>query len=347
MSQEIFYVIYFVLSICFVYFLIIPIKRIALKLNILDHPNIPRKSQSTPVPYLGGVAIAVVIWLLVSSLIFINLFDSTQIEFSLYALVSASVIGLIGLIDDIKGLGAISRLFFQFVVGIFVAFFIVSFNFEISFLQIYQINILLTILWIMVISNSVNFIDNIDGGSAGIVIFSSIPIAFIAFRENQIDLFFLVLITSGSLLGFLLWNKFPAKIYLGDSGALFIGVLISIFTIKISPSAFQPNIAVFIPIVILTVPILDFLVAITSRLGRGVPVFVGGTDHLSHRLMRIGISRKMTPVILWSLSLFYSVFTILFYLLREYDSLTFIALYLASFITLYIFFMKISSKDSI
>jgi UDP-GlcNAc:undecaprenyl-phosphate GlcNAc-1-phosphate transferase len=347
MRQEIFYVIYFTFSIFLVYFLIIPMKRIALKFNILDHPNIPRKSQSTPVPYLGGVAIAAVVWLLTESLIFFNFFESAQIKFVLYSLFSASVIGFIGLIDDLKGLGAISRLLMQFLVGLFITITVISFNFEISFLQNFQMNIILSIIWIVVISNSVNFIDNIDGGSAGIITVSSIPIAFIAYRENQIDLFFLVLITSGSLIGFLLWNKTPAKIYLGDSGALFIGVLISIFAIKVNPYDFQAKFAIFLPVMTLTVPLLDFSVAISSRLRRRVPVFVGGTDHLSHRLMRIGISRKMTPVVLWSLSLFYSIFSILFYLYRESHAQGLLIAYLISFITLYTYFMKIPSKDPI
>ena len=137
------------------------------------------------------------------------------------------------------------------------------------------------------------FFDNVDGGAAGTVSIVTLGIAFIAFSQGQELVSALAVVTSGATLGFLLWNKPPAKIYMGDAGALFLGVLVSVLTIRVNPGIVPNWKSLAIPPILLAVPILDTCIAVLSRIKRGVSPFQGGMDHLSHRLIRRGLSRRI------------------------------------------------------
>jgi len=174
------------------------------------------------------------------------------------------------------------------------------------------LDIFVTILWIVGICNSINFFDNLDGGAAGTTAISAIAISILTLSNGQAFLAALSLVVAGATLGFLIWNKSPAKIYMGDAGALFLGVLTATLTIRLNPET-QTQIASFAtPILLLAIPILDTCVAVFSRIQRGISPFKGGQDHLSHRLVRYGLTRKKAAISLWSLSaLFCSLAVIL------------------------------------
>jgi len=112
-------------------------------------------------------------------------------------------------------------------------------------------------------------------------------------------------------MGFLIWNKSPARIYMGDAGALFLGVLLATLTIRLQQHSDTQIGSYFTPIFLLAVPILDTSVAVLSRLKRNISPFQGGQDHLSHRLIRAGLSRRKAAVTLWSLSGVFSSVSIL------------------------------------
>jgi UDP-GlcNAc:undecaprenyl-phosphate GlcNAc-1-phosphate transferase len=112
----------------------------------------------------------------------------------------------------------------------------------------------------------------------------------------------LALVTAGGTLGFLIWNKSPARIYMGDAGALFLGILISALTLRLEPTTETVLGSFATPLLLLAIPILDTTVAVLSRLRRGASPFQGGRDHLSHRLMRKGLTRRVTAFLLWGLS---------------------------------------------
>ena len=116
----------------------------------------------------------------------------------------------------------------------------------------------------------------------------------------------LAIVTAGATAGFLIWNRHPAKIYMGDAGSLFLGIIISVLTIRLSPGVVPTYKSLAIPVLLMAVPILDTTVAVISRLYRGISPFQGGRDHLSHRLMRIGFHRKSTAISLWALAAFYA-----------------------------------------
>jgi UDP-GlcNAc:undecaprenyl-phosphate GlcNAc-1-phosphate transferase len=161
---------------------------------------------------------------------------------------------------------------------------------------------IITVVWIVGICNSINFFDNLDGGAAGTVAISSIALAYLALSGDQYLIAALSTVTAGSTLGFLVWNKSPAKIYMGDAGALFLGVLLATLTVRFDPTA-QTQFGSFLtPVFLLAIPILDTTVALLSRIRRHLSPFQGGQDHLSHRLIRSGLTRKTSAIILWTLS---------------------------------------------
>jgi UDP-GlcNAc:undecaprenyl-phosphate GlcNAc-1-phosphate transferase len=132
----------------------------------------------------------------------------------------------------------------------------------------------------------------------------------LALTGDQYLIAALATVTTGATLGFLIWNKSPAKIYMGDAGALFLGVVLATLTIRFNPSSRTEIGSYFTPVFLLAVPILDTTVAVFSRLRRHVSPFQGGQDHLSHRLIRTGLSRKQAALFLWLISAVYGVIAI-------------------------------------
>ena len=162
-----------------------------------------------------------------------------------------------------------------------------------------NIDTLVSILWIVGICNAINFFDNLDGGAAGTVAAATLGIFMIAYGQGQELISALAILTAGATLGFLMWNKSPAKIYMGDAGALFLGIIIAVLTIRLDPQVSPQSRAFAIPLLLMAVPILDTTTVVISRLSRGISPFTGGRDHLSHRLMRKGLGRKTTAYVLW------------------------------------------------
>ena len=279
-----------------------PVRALAIRLGAMDAPNLARKSQAEPVPYLGGVAIALGVSLVTFTALFFSEKDSVFIERGLTAIVPALFLGAIGLFDDLRSLPAWPRLVIQSVVGTVIAIILVqtgtlgiAFNNDV-------INTVVTILWIVGICNAINFFDNIDGAASGTVAAAAFGVFFIAFDRGQELLSALTIVTAGATLGFVLWNKSPAKIYMGDAGALFLGVIISVATIRVNPGVEPQWKSLAIPIILLAVPLLDTCVAVFSRIARGISPLTGGMDHLSHRLVRGGLSRPIAVISLWSAS---------------------------------------------
>jgi UDP-GlcNAc:undecaprenyl-phosphate GlcNAc-1-phosphate transferase len=294
-------------------FLTWPVRALAIKLSVMDLPNMERKTQKEPVPYLGGVAIALSIIIVTYGAILYS--DNTKTTFPLitYALLPAAILGLMGLIDDIRGLPALPRLITQTVVAILVAVFLLNRNFAAAPFGNEIINDIISIVWIVAICNSINFFDNLDGGAAGTVAVSTFGIALIAANQGQELITALSVVTCGATVGFLLWNKSPAKIYMGDAGALFLGVLVAVLTIRLNPGITPKFNSLAILPMLLAVPILDTCIAVFSRLRRGISPLTGGKDHLSHRLMRKGFSKRGSAYMLWGMQASFVVIALVVY----------------------------------
>ena len=286
-------------------------RRIAIATDVVDRPNSSHKSHKKPVPYLGGVAIIIgVISISYSASLFSN-FTSNTFWLATSVLGPALALGLIGLWDDVKNLKPLPRFIAQSFAGIFTAVLLVVTETVGNPTGSKLFDSIFTIFWVVGICNAINFFDNLDGGAAGTVAISSIALAYLALTGNQYLVAALATVTAGATLGFLVWNKSPAKIYMGDAGALFLGVLIATLTIRLQPSSNTSISSFLVPILLLAIPILDTSIAVLSRLKRGLSPFQGGQDHLSHRLIRAGLTRKQSAISLWGLSGIFALFAVL------------------------------------
>ena len=280
-----------------------PVMRtIALKIGAVDRPNLERKTQKEPVPYLGGVGISIGIVVASFAALAFSDFSSETLSKALSVLLPAILISAMGLYDDLKGLDPWPRLVAQTIAGIAVAIYLIHSGTLGQAFNNRLIDYAITIFWVVGICNSINFFDNLDGGASGTVAVISIFLFAIAFNHGQLLIGALAIVTAGATLGFLIWNKSPAKIYMGDAGALFLGIIIAVLTIRLDPQVGPKSRALSIPLLLMAVPILDTTTVVISRIHRGISPLTGGRDHLSHRLMRKGLGRKATAYVLWGMA---------------------------------------------
>ena len=301
----------FVVSYVLVGLLTPVMRKVALSKGVLDRPNSAHKSHKKPVPYLGGVAIIIGVVIVSYSALIYSWLTWSNFWLATSVLAPAVVMGLVGLWDDIKSLSPLPRFIGQSIAGLIVGTFLVLNNNIGNPTGIIGLDVAITVLWIVGICNSINFFDNLDGGAAGTVAISSITLTYLAIIGDQYFIAALSIVIAGSTLGFLIWNRVPARIYMGDAGALFLGILIATLTVRFNPDTDGAITSFAIPILLLAIPILDTTVAVISRLRRNTSAFQGGKDHLSHRLIRIGFSRRAAVFFLWFFSAIYCVFAIL------------------------------------
>jgi len=285
-------------------------RRIAIATDVIDRPNSSHKSHKKPVPYLGGVAIIIGVITVSYATSLVSNFTTNTFWLATSVLGPALLLGLIGLWDDLKNLQPLPRFIAQSFAGVFTAGILIFTDNVGNPTGTAIFDSIITVIWVVGICNSINFFDNLDGGAAGTVAISSITLAFLALNGDQYLIAALSTVTAGATLGFLVWNKSPAKIYMGDAGALFLGVLIGTLTIRLHPNSDTQLGSYLTPVFLLAVPILDTTIAVLSRLRRGLSPFQGGQDHLSHRLIRAGLSRKQSAMMLWGLSGVYGVVSI-------------------------------------
>jgi len=296
------YFLLFVISYLLVGVLTPVMRRIAIATDVVDRPNSSHKSHKKPVPYLGGVAIIIGVITVSYSASLFSEFTSSTFWLATSVLGPALLLGLIGLWDDIRNLPPLPRFIAQTFAGVFTACILIVTDNIGNPTGSSTFDSIITVVWIIGICNSINFFDNLDGGAAGTVAISSIALTYLALNGDQYLIAALSVVTAGSTLGFLVWNNSPAKIYMGDAGALFLGILLATLTIRFDPSS-QTQISSFLtPVLLLAVPILDTTIAVLSRIRRHLSPFQGGQDHLSHRLIRSGLTRKTSAIVLWSLS---------------------------------------------
>jgi UDP-GlcNAc:undecaprenyl-phosphate GlcNAc-1-phosphate transferase len=341
-----------------------PVRALAIRLGAMDEPNLARKTQTEPVPYLGGVAIALGISLITLGAVFVGGNatgeNNGQLkDLALTVLLPALALGAMGLFDDLRSLSPWPRLIAQTIVGAVVAIVIVEngtlgtpFGDDGGIEQGINsgtgswLNTLVTIVWIVGICNSINFFDNLDGATSGAVAIAALGVFVIAFDRGQELVSALSIITAGATIGFLMWNKSPAKIYMGDAGALFLGIIISVATIRLNPGITPTWQSLAIPVMLLAVPLLDTSVAIFSRLARGLSPLTGGKDHLSHRLVRAGQSHRVAAVCLWSASGVCALFALGVYFFADSLAPVLIAVFAVGWLLALTLFLRTPSSDS-
>ncbi len=288
---------------------IIPIvKKIAIHINALDIPD-ARKVHTKPIPRLGGLGI------FIGFLIGYMIFGQNTIQMN-SILIGSFIIVLTGMIDDIKPISPKSKLLGQLMASSVIAFYG---NILLNNLTVFGLNIEfgifaypITILFIVACTNIINLIDGLDGLSSGIssiFYLSTIVICFFQSRFNELE-FILSLIMLGSTLGFLVHNFHPAKIFAGDSGALFMGFVIAVTSLLgFKTTAIT---SIFIPLMILAVPILDTLFAILRRLLKHQPISMPDKQHLHHQLLKMNFSHRNTVLIIYGINILFATASILY-----------------------------------
>ena len=251
----------------------------------------------------GGIATSVAFFI---STIFLGKADQDFITIGLCAV----IISILGILDDIFNLDWKTKITGQIVVILYPLIKLDIFiNIE-SFLKIdvqNYLNLLFSLLWVLLIINSINFIDNMDGLTVVVSGGICLQIALIANYSNLYKVTDISLILLASLLGFFIYNYPPAKLYLGDSGTLFVGYVLGFISIIFDwiPTLDSILVSPFSPILfIFTVPILDFLIVTSDRINNHKSPTIGGTDHISHRLLNLGYSEKKVLSIFLLLSFF-------------------------------------------
>ena len=279
------FIVTFILSAVLSYFVTPFVIRLAYKIGAIDVPKDNRRVHKKPIPRLGGLSIAI------SFFITLLLFSTITKEM-LVLFISLSIIIIMGIIDDVKGLGAK----FKFLIQIFAATLVAVFAFRIKFLAnpfepmhywfLGNFSIPVTVFWIVGITNTVNLIDGLDGLAAGISAISSMTLALILFKNG--DYFFTLILIAliGAILGFLPFNFNPAKIFMGDTGSLFLGFTLSVVSMNATIKS-AAALAVFIPI---------------RRAKNNQPIMQADKGHLHHRLLNKGLSQKQTVLILYMMS---------------------------------------------
>lgn len=287
------------------------VRRIALRIGFVDRPG-AHKQHDAPIALGGGVALFWSVALIVlGGGIAARMIDpkappSWFPEFLIehlpgmaekFPLLCAIVAGalvlhVLGLIDDAKALGPWIKLAIQFVVaGVIVGVFGVRAADALGDAA----SIALTTLWIVLIVNAFNFLDNIDGLSAGVGAIAAIIFAAAAFRGGQIFVPMFALVLAGSLIGFLLFNFAPASVFMGDAGSMVIGYFLAVLTVMVTyynPDAQGSLAGTLMPLVVLAVPLYDVVSVCVHRLRAGVSPFRGDRRHFSHRLVARGMGTR-------------------------------------------------------
>ncbi|GMV49146.1 undecaprenyl/decaprenyl-phosphate alpha-N-acetylglucosaminyl 1-phosphate transferase [Nitrospirales bacterium NOB] len=261
-------------------------RRAALKFGIVDSPDGRLKHQREPVPYLGGLAIYLSF--------LVSLAFTFEFRHDVLGIVLAgTLVVMLGLIDDFGVLSPGAKL-----AGQCLAVFVLiksGIRIEIASLPDW-VDIALTVLWMIGIINAFNLLDIMDGLSAGVGVISAAFLCVVAILNGDQTTAFMLAALMGSLLGFLRYNWKPASIYMGDSGALFIGLMLGALSM-IGKYTEGHVVSLLTPVLILGMPIFDTLFVMYIRFLRGLPIFLGSPDHLAIRLRHWGLSVKQVVVI--------------------------------------------------
>ena len=309
-------------------------KKCAIHVNAIDMPN-ARKVHKKPIPRMGGLAI------FGSFLLSYMLFARTSIQM-LSILIGGFIIVLTGIFDDIKPVWSKAKFILQIVAACVVVFYGDIVLKDITFLGLYlkfpsPLDYIITIFFIVGITNAINLIDGLDGLASGVsaIYFATITIiSYILFRMQGLETV-LSLIMLGATLGFLLHNFHPAKIFLGDTGSYFLGFIISVISLLGYKGATLTTL--IIPIVILAIPIFDTALAILRRLLKGEGIMAPDKEHFHHQLLKMKFSVTATVLIIYAINILFASVSVFFVL---GDKKLAMGLYLALMVLLLFLVMK-------
>ncbi|MEM6262613.1 MAG: MraY family glycosyltransferase [Bacteroidota bacterium] len=266
-----------------------------------------RKSQnlvrwaSTSKPTTGGISFYITFLVATIFLLITQPDLLTSANRFLALFLSATLAFLIGFADDAYGTEPALKFAGQVLCGVIL----IAFDIHIHFFDIWALDALLTVFWVVGIMNSVNMLDNMDAVTATIALsIIAVSLSMVIITEGINNLFFILVAIAGAFIGFLFLNWRPAKIYMGDTGSMFIGMVLAFtgilffWNIETTPDNISYVRRLLIPVLVFIAPIMDTSFVTVARLARGSSPFVGGKDHLTHHLVHIGIPQSLVPVAL-------------------------------------------------
>lgn len=308
------------------------VKRLAFKIGAVDAPNY-RKVHARIMPRLGGLAIFLSFLIAVAIFQPILIINENGSNFLLAIIIGACIIVATGVVDDMREISAKAKLVGQLIAALIVIFvggiqidminlpFIGELNF--GFLSIP-----LTILWIVGITNAINLIDGLDGLAAGVSTIALITLAIMAIIMGNMFVLAIAAILAASTSGFLFYNFHPAKIFMGDTGALFLGFMISVLALLGFKNV--TVVTLIIPVIILGVPISDTFFAIVRRVRMKKKWSDPDKSHLHHRLLDMGFTHRQTVLIIYGIAIMFGLAAIIFSMAKVWGAILLVAVILTA-----------------
>jgi len=274
--------------------------KVAVRVGAVDQPN-ERKVHKGIITRIGGVAIygGFVVGVLLMRELNLQVWG---------LLISGTMVMVLGLVDDMRGISPKVKLLGQIAAALVLVYFGVQVKFVTNpftggILPLNIFSIPLTVFWVIGMSNAVNLIDGLDGLAAGVSAIAAATLAVVAWTQGHYTTVYLALFLAAASLGFLRFNFHPAKLFMGDCGSLFLGYILGALAVM-GLSKGATVISLFIPVVILGIPILDTSFAIIRRFFNNRPIFQADKGHLHHRLLEMGLSHKQTVLVIYAITFF-------------------------------------------
>ncbi|MEO4054160.1 MraY family glycosyltransferase [Solibacillus sp. CAU 1738] len=319
------------------------VKRLAFRIGAVDAPNY-RKVHARIMPRLGGLAI---FGAFIIGFIFLKLTTGFESKYAFAILIAATIIVITGVIDDMREISAKAKMLGQlvaacivvFVGGIQIEFINLPFEGTLSF---GWLGIPITIIWIVGITNAINLIDGLDGLAAGVSTIALITIAAMAMIIGNGFVIAMASILAAATIGFLFFNFHPAKIFMGDTGALFLGFMISVFSLLGFKNI--TVIALIIPVIMLGVPISDTFFAIVRRLRMKKKWSDPDKSHLHHRLLDLGFSHRQTVLIIYGIAMIFGLMAIIFSMAKVWGAILLVTVILVA-IELFVEVIGLAGKN--
>lgn len=295
------------------YVLTIVFRKLAKRLNWVDRPSL-KKLHKYPLPTMGGICVYLAFWVIY----FLFIPSTNQLADVFAIFFSSTIILLTGVIDDLYELKPWQKMT-GILLGANILYFFTNIRVDsltidwIGTIQFNQFSYLVMMLWIASITNSVNLMDGLDGLATGTSIISLTTMGLVSYfftNSANVSSVVIIFLLVGSLIGFLPHNFYPAKIFLGDTGSLFVGFMIA--TLSLNGLKHATFISLLIPVAILGVPITDTIAAVIRRLLHKKAISKKDWGHLHHRLLRLGFSHKQTVLVIYAMGIIFSLTALLY-----------------------------------
>lgn len=319
--RDIFYV--FIISLAGTLLLIPQVRKLSLKFKILDMPG-RRKIHTKPIPTLGGIGICIsFIAAILFALSFNQGFRSEFAPYLMGLILGGAVVVVLGIFHDLRNLHPLVKLCGQLLAGLLlfysglrIEFITNPFGGQIHLNLV--TSLMVTVFWTVALINAVNLIDGLDGLAAGLTTISLLALLCMALFKHHLATIFLIAALMGTSVGFLKYNFYPAKIFMGDTGSMFLGFALACISI-LGYHKMATSMALLIPLTALGIPIFDTLLAIIRRLLKRHSIFRADKKHLHHRLLDMGLSHKQVVLFLYLICAYFGVIAFLFVLIpKEY-----------------------------